>query len=68
MNENRLFVQSGHNRLLLFLLSFEKRRKQVQISWMVASLFRVAPECRDMGGLACPYRGALSWEAYLSRR
>jgi hypothetical protein len=38
----------------------------VQISWVDASLIQVAPECRDMGGLACPYRGALGCEAYLS--
>jgi hypothetical protein len=59
MNENRLFVQSGHNCLILSLLSFEERRKQVQISWMNANLIRLAPECCDMGGPACPYRGAL---------
>jgi hypothetical protein len=67
MNENRLFVRSRHNHLLFSLLSFEKRKNQVQISWMDASLIWIAPECRDTGGLACPYRGALGWEAYLSR-
>jgi hypothetical protein len=68
MNENRLFVRSRHNRFLLSLLSFKKRRKWVQISWMDASLIQVAPDCRDTGGLAYPYHGALGWEAYLSRR
>jgi hypothetical protein len=38
----------------------------VQISWMDANLIRVAPECRDTSGIACPYRGALGWEVYLS--
>jgi hypothetical protein len=39
----------------------------MQISWMDASLIRVAPECRDTGGIACSYCGALGWEKYLSR-
>jgi hypothetical protein len=47
-----------------FLL--KQRGKQVQISWMDANLIRVAPECRDTSGIACPYRGALGWEVYLS--
>jgi hypothetical protein len=68
MNENRLFVRSGHNRFLLSLLSFEERRKQVQISWMDANLIWVALECRDTGGLACLYRGALGRNAYFLKR
>jgi hypothetical protein len=36
-------------------LSFEKQRKQVQISWMDANLIWVAQECRDTGRLACLY-------------
>jgi hypothetical protein len=35
---------------------------------MDANLIRVAPECRDTGGLACLYRGAFGWVAYLSRQ
>jgi hypothetical protein len=40
----------------------------VQISRMDARLIRVAPECCDTSKLACPYRGALGSEVYLSRR
>jgi hypothetical protein len=54
--------------LVLSLLSFEKRRKWVQISWIDANLIRVAPKCRDIGGLAYPYRGARGRKAYLPRR
>jgi hypothetical protein len=43
MNQNRFLVRSGHNRLLLSLLSFEERRKQVRIFWLYANLIRVAP-------------------------
>jgi hypothetical protein len=38
---------------------FAKRRKRVQISWMDASLIRVAPEYHDTGRLVCLYRGTL---------
>jgi hypothetical protein len=37
----------------------------VQTSYMDANLIRVAPKRHDMGGLACPYRDTLGWEAYL---
>jgi hypothetical protein len=36
----------------------------VQIFWMDANLIRVAPECHDVGGPACPYRGALKQNVY----
>jgi hypothetical protein len=55
---------SGHNHLLLSLLPFEKRENGCELD---ANLFRVVPECHDMGGLAYPYHGAFGWEAYLSR-
>jgi hypothetical protein len=45
MDENRLFVRSGHNYPLLSLLSFEKIRKRVQIFWMDASLILTKREC-----------------------
>jgi hypothetical protein len=64
MNENELFVRSGHNRLLLSLLSFEERRKQVHISCMYDNQIWVAPECREMGGHVCPYRGTLGRNVY----
>jgi hypothetical protein len=41
------------------LLSFGKRRKRVQISWMDASLIHVALECHDTGRLAYLYCGFL---------
>jgi hypothetical protein len=43
-------------------------KKWVEISWMESNLIQVAPECRDMGGLACPYHGALDQKAYLPRQ
>jgi hypothetical protein len=60
MKEIRLFMRSRHIYLLFSLLSFEKRRKQVQISWMDANLIGVSPERCDTGGLAYPYRGTLN--------
>jgi hypothetical protein len=48
MNENRLFVRSASNRLLLSLPLFEKR-KTVTI-FLDANRIWVAPECRDAGG------------------
>jgi hypothetical protein len=50
----------------IFPSFFCEKEKLVQFFWMDASPIRVAPECRDTGGLACLYRGALGWEVYLS--
>jgi hypothetical protein len=68
MNGNRLFMRSEHNRLLLSLLSFEERRKPVQISWMDANLIWVAPKYHNTGGPADPYHGALGRNAYFWKR
>jgi hypothetical protein len=51
-------MRSGHNRSYCPFFLLEKRRKWVQISWIDANLIRVAPKCRDMGGLAYSYHGA----------
>jgi hypothetical protein len=67
MNENRLFVRSGHNHLLFSLLSLKKGRKQVQISLMDANVIQAAPECRDTGGLDCLYCGALGRNVYFPK-
>jgi hypothetical protein len=48
-------VRSKHNCLLLSLPSFEK--KENGANFLDANLIRVAPECRDTGGLAYLYRG-----------
>jgi hypothetical protein len=63
MNENRLFVQSRHNHLLLSLLSFERKGK-TSANFLDANLIRVAPACRDTGGLAYLYLGTFGRNAY----
>jgi hypothetical protein len=65
-------MRSVHNRLLLYLLSFEKKRDRkrgrVEISCVDANLTQVAPERRDIGGQACPSQCALGHNAYFSKR
>jgi hypothetical protein len=62
MNENRLFMQSKHNSLLLPLLSFEKMENKCKC-FLDANLIWVAPECWDIVGLACLYRGTFGRSA-----
>jgi hypothetical protein len=66
MKGNRLFVQSKHSRLLLSLLSFEKKAKtSCKKDFLDAKLIRVAPECRGTCGLACVYGGTFSQKCVL---
>jgi hypothetical protein len=53
MTENRLFVQSKHNRPYcpFFLL----KKGEIGVIFLDANLIRVAPESRDTGGHACLY-------------
>jgi hypothetical protein len=53
MNENRLFAQSRHNRLLLSLLALKKKGA----NFLEANLIQLALECQDTGGLAYLYHG-----------
>jgi hypothetical protein len=62
MDENRLFAQSRHNRLLLSLHSLKKRKTDA--NFLDANLIWVAPECQDTGELACLYRGTFGLKAY----
>jgi hypothetical protein len=66
MKGNRLFVQSKHSRLLLSLLSFEKKAKtSCKKDFLDAKLIRVAPECHGTCGLACVYGGTFSQKCVL---
>jgi hypothetical protein len=67
MNENWLFVRSRHNRLLLSLLSFERKGK-TSAKFLDAMLIWVALECHDTGGLACLYHGTFGQNAYSQKK
>jgi hypothetical protein len=64
MNVNRLFTQSKHNRLLLFLPSLKKEKKEkIGAKFVDANLTWVAPKCWVVGELACRYRDTFSQSA-----
>jgi hypothetical protein len=50
-----------------FFVFNRRKQKWVQTSLKDGNLIRVALECRDVGGLAYPYHGALGQKAYLPR-
>jgi hypothetical protein len=43
---------------------FLLKRRKIGANFLDANLIRVAPECHDIGGLACLYRGTFGQSMY----
>jgi hypothetical protein len=47
---------------------FLSKKGKISANFLDANLIQVAPECRDIGGLACLHHGTFGQNAYFQKR